>query len=101
DALGTKSNIPLPYGTPPRNYHAAFDAGLADLADRIRPNLVLISAGFDAHAEDPVGDLGLEVEDFAELTTRIVEVAETHAGGRLLSLLEGGYNVPILAGSVP
>ena len=81
-------------------YHAAFRSGLEKLADRIRPELVLISAGFDAHAEDPVGDLGLEVEDFEILTREIVAVAETHAQGRIVSVLEGGYNVPILAGAV-
>jgi acetoin utilization deacetylase AcuC-like enzyme len=73
---------------------------LEKLADRIRPELVLVSAGFDAHAEDPVGDLGLEIEDFVSLTSAIVAVAEAHAGGRIVSMLEGGYNVPILAGSV-
>ena len=99
-ALGTKSNIPLPYGTPRTDYKAAFDNGLTKLADEIRPDLVLLSAGFDAHAEDPVGDLGLEVEDFVELTRLVVDVAEAHAGGRLVSVLEGGYNVPILAGCV-
>ena len=60
----------------------------------------MISAGFDAHAEDPVGDLGLEIEDFEILTREIVAVAEAHAGGRIVSMLEGGYNVPILAGAV-
>ena len=99
-ALGTKSNIPLPYGTPRRDYLAAFDAGLTRLADQIRPDLILISAGFDAHAEDPVGGLGLEVEDFDELTRLVGDVAQTHAAGRLVSVLEGGYNVPILAGCV-
>jgi acetoin utilization deacetylase AcuC-like enzyme len=96
--LGHVKNIPLPHGTPRAEYHAAFRAGLHDLADKIRPELVLVSAGFDAHAEDPVGDLGLEVEDFDQLTREIVAVAETHAQGRIVSLLEGGYNVPILAG---
>jgi acetoin utilization deacetylase AcuC-like enzyme len=98
--LGSTVNIPLPYGTSRTAYHAAFRSGLEDLADRLRPDLVLISAGFDAHAEDPVGDLGLEVEDFEILTRQLVAVAETHAEGRLVSILEGGYNVPILAGSV-
>ncbi len=98
--LGSRANIPLPYGTSRTAYHAAFRAGLEQLADRIRPELVLISAGFDAHAEDPVGDLGLEVEDFEILTKELVAVAETHAQGRIVSVLEGGYNVPILAGSV-
>jgi acetoin utilization deacetylase AcuC-like enzyme len=100
DGLGLTRNIPLPFGTPPAAYHAAFRAGLATLADRIRPELVLVSAGFDAHAEDPVGDLGLDIEDFELLTKEVVSVAETHAGGRVVSLLEGGYNVSILAGCV-
>src|SRR5262249_29747653 len=93
-------NIPLPYGTARSEYRAAFRSGLEKQADRIKPELVLVSAGFDAHAEDPVGDLGLEVEDFEELTREVVAVAETHAQGRIVSLLEGGYNVPILAGAV-
>jgi acetoin utilization deacetylase AcuC-like enzyme len=98
--LGHTLNIPLPYGTPRARFQAAFRTGLHSLADRIKPELVLVSAGFDAHAEDPVGDLGLEVEDFETLTKDIVEVAETHAKGRILSVLEGGYNVPILAACV-
>jgi len=98
--LGNTLNIPLAYRTPRSAYHAAFRAGLDKLASRIKPELVLISAGFDAHAEDPVGDLGLEVEDFEILTKELVSVAETHAAGRIVSLLEGGYNVPILAASV-
>jgi acetoin utilization deacetylase AcuC-like enzyme len=98
--LGHTLNVPLPYGTPSSDYHAAFRSGLEKLAERVRPELVLISAGFDAHAEDPVGDLGLEIEDFEILTREIVAVAEAHAGGRIVSVLEGGYNVPILAGCV-
>ena len=98
--LGNVMNIPLPYGTPRREYHAAFRTGLEKIADRIRPEIVLISAGFDAHAQDPIGDLGLEIDDFEALTREIVLVADTHAQGRIVSLLEGGYNVPILAGSV-
>lgn len=98
--LGNVSNVPLPYGTPRRQYHEAFRAALGKIADRIRPQLVLISAGFDAHAQDPVGDLGLEIDDFEDITRQIVSVAETHAQGRIVSVLEGGYNVPILAGSV-
>jgi acetoin utilization deacetylase AcuC-like enzyme len=99
-ALGTKCNIPLPYGVSRREYHAAFASGLEKLADTLRPELVLISAGFDAHAEDPVGDLGLEVEDFVTMTELIGEVADVHCEGRIVSVLEGGYNVPILAGCV-
>ena len=78
--LGTKLEHPLPYGTPRTRLSSPRSSdGLTKLADAIRPELVLISAGFDAHAEDPVGDLGLEVEDFVTLTKLVVEVAETHA----------------------
>jgi acetoin utilization deacetylase AcuC-like enzyme len=98
--LGFTLNIPVAYGTPRSSYHGAFCSGLDHLADHVRPELVLISAGFDAHAEDPVGDLGLEGEDFEVLTKEIVQVADTHAEGRIVSVLEGGYNIPILAGCV-
>ena len=98
--LGNIANIPLPYGTRRREYHDAFRAGLDKLARRIRPELVLISAGFDAHAQDPIGDLGLEIDDFEEITREIVSVADTHAQGRIVSVMEGGYNLSILAGSV-
>lgn len=98
--LGTKLNAPIRYGTSRADYRAAFRAGLEKLADRVRPQLVMISAGFDAHEEDPVGSLGLETEDFDTLTRDVVNVAEVHAEGRIVSVLEGGYNVPILAGCV-
>jgi acetoin utilization deacetylase AcuC-like enzyme len=98
--LGFTRNLPIRYGTSRLDFLAAFRSGLESMADKVRPELILISAGFDAHAEDPVGDLGLETEDYEELTRAIVEVAETHSEGRVVSLLEGGYNVPILAGCV-
>jgi acetoin utilization deacetylase AcuC-like enzyme len=98
--LGMTKNVPLPFGTSRREYQAAYRAELESLADRVRPELVLVSAGFDAHAEDPVGSLGLETEDFEVLTREIVDVAETHAQGRIVSVLEGGYNVSRLAGCV-
>jgi acetoin utilization deacetylase AcuC-like enzyme len=98
--LGLTRNVPIAYGTPRPEYLKAFESALVDLAERSRPELVLVSAGFDAHAEDPVGDLGLEVEDFEAMTRLLIDVAGTHAGGRIVSVLEGGYNVPILAGCV-
>ncbi len=76
-----------------------FGVGL-DAIDAIKPELVLVSAGFDAHAADPVGSLGLEVEDFAEMTKRVLDVARTHAGERMVSCLEGGYDLEALAASV-
>ncbi len=98
--LGLIRNVPIAFGTARPEYHAAFRSALETLAAKVKPELILISAGFDAHAEDPVGSLGLEIEDFQEITRAILDVAEVHARGRVVSVLEGGYNVPILAGCV-
>lgn len=94
--LGLTRNVPLPHGTRPNDLIAAFRSGLDAMAEKVRPQLVILSAGFDAHRADPVGDLGLETEHFDDLTRAVIDVAETHAGGRLVSLLEGGYNLGIL-----
>jgi len=93
-------NAPIRYGTSRKDYHGRFTKDLEKAADKIKPELVLVSAGFDAHAKDPVGSLGLEVEDFVTLTKQVLDVAKTHAKGRLVSCLEGGYNLDVLAESV-
>jgi acetoin utilization deacetylase AcuC-like enzyme len=98
--LGYTLNEPIHYGTPPPEYRDRFVRTLEKAADTIKPELVLVSAGFDAHAEDPIGSLGLESDDFAFLTERVLDVARTHAAGRLVSCLEGGYNLDALAESV-
>ena len=66
----------------------------------IKPELVLISAGFDADARDPIGSLGLNTEDFTEVTRKVLAVARTHAKGRVVSCLEGGYNLDGLTSAV-
>lgn len=93
-------NAPIRFGTSRKDYHAAFSRALEKAADAIKPELVLLSAGFDAHAKDPIGSLGLEVEDFVTLSRLVLDVARTHAKGRLVSCLEGGYNLEVLAESV-
>jgi acetoin utilization deacetylase AcuC-like enzyme len=98
--LGTTFNLPLPFGTPRAEYRAKFESMLTEAAVRCRPELVLVSAGFDAHRADPIGNLGLETEDFAVLTRLVMQVAEQYSAGRLVSLLEGGYNLQALAESV-
>ncbi len=98
--LGSTRNLPIRYGTTRKDYHATFRAALEEMADRMRPQLVLISAGFDAHVADPIGGLGLEVEDFVILTEAVLEIARTHAEDRVVSVLEGGYDVTALAHSV-
>jgi acetoin utilization deacetylase AcuC-like enzyme len=98
--LGTKFNLPVRNGTPRRTYLEMFQTTLEQAASRARPDLVLLSAGFDAHAADPIGSLGLETEDFEPLTRLVAQVADEYCQGRLVSLLEGGYNVRALAESV-
>ncbi|MEM9185881.1 MAG: histone deacetylase [Planctomycetota bacterium] len=97
DGLGATRNLPVSFGTSRDRYLSWFARELADFADLIRPQLVLVSAGFDSHHLDPIGSLGLETEDFADLTRIVLDVAATHAGGRVVSVLEGGYNPPVLA----
>lgn len=95
--LGTVFNLPLPFGVSRCEYHERFATMLRDAAERCRPELVLCSAGFDGHRADPIGSLGLETEDFGPLTALPRAIAEEYCGGRLVSVLEGGYNVRILA----
>jgi len=98
--LGHTFNAPVRYGTSRQDYHSRFRSVLEKAAEKIKPELVLLSAGFDAHARDPVGSLGLELEDFTVLTRQVLDVAKTHAQGRLVSCLEGGYHLDALAESV-
>ena len=97
DGLGATRNLPITFGTPRADYKDLFRRGLEDFAGHIRPQVVLISAGFDSHREDPIGSLGLEVEDFGDLTQMVLDVANAHAKGRVVSLLEGGYKPPVLS----
>jgi acetoin utilization deacetylase AcuC-like enzyme len=98
--LGHTINAPIRYGTSRGDYHAAFRHFLERAAQVSKPELVLLSAGFDAHARDPIGSLGLQTEDFTTLTRAVLDVARTEAGGRLVSSLEGGYDLEALAESV-
>jgi len=98
--LGYTVNLPITFGTPLNDYHAQFEDNLARLAAKVKPQLVFISAGFDAHREDPIGSLELETEDFARLTRTVLAIADQHCAGRVVSVLEGGYNPARLAESV-
>jgi len=94
--LGHILNVPVKFGTPRKEYFDLFTRALEKAADKMKPELVLLSAGFDAHRKDPIGSLGLETEDFVPLTRQVLEVAKTHAKSRLVCCLEGGYNVQTL-----
>jgi acetoin utilization deacetylase AcuC-like enzyme len=98
--LGATLNVPIRYGSPRAEFHNQFERALQSAAAAIKPELVLVSAGFDAHRLDPIGDLGLEAEDFAALTQQAREIANVHAGGKLVSCLEGGYHWQATADSV-
>jgi acetoin utilization deacetylase AcuC-like enzyme len=89
-------NVPLPAMTDGRGFRAAVDEQWIPALDRFRPQLVLVSAGFDAHRDDPLAYLKLDDEDYRWVTERLVEVAERHADGRVVSTLEGGYNTDAL-----
>lgn len=98
--LGCIVNEPVEFGTPPKDFHARFEKALTDLSRKIKPQVVLISAGFDAHKDDPVGSLELETEDYIRLTKTVRSIADQYAEGRVVSLLEGGYNPARLADCV-
>lgn len=98
--LGYTVNLPVTYGTSPKAQLSRFRKGVEALAERVKPELVLVSAGFDSHALDPIGSLQLESEDFQTLTQIVQSIADVHCEGRLVSMLEGGYNPDALAESV-
>jgi acetoin utilization deacetylase AcuC-like enzyme len=93
---GYTLNIPLRGGTTAVTHRQAFSEALKDIEKRFPPDLVIISAGFDSHRDDPLGNLLLEDQDFAEMTKEVLRIAEKHSAGRIVSLLEGGYNVDLL-----
>ena len=94
---GTTMNRPFPAGAGRREIFGAFSEDLRRAADAFKPELVLISAGFDSRSGDPLGSFVLSDNDFADLTRLMLEIAGTHANGRLVSVLEGGYNLKGLA----
>ncbi|HET6328559.1 MAG TPA: histone deacetylase [Planctomycetaceae bacterium] len=98
--LGAISNVPLQFGLPRREFRERFHTALERAARHAQPELILISAGFDAHRADPVGSLGLENEDFVELTRLVTSCSDQYCGGKIVSLLEGGYNLQVLPESV-
>ena len=91
-------NIPLPAGTNSEEYFDAFEHALKKLRE-FKPEFVLISAGFDAHKDDPLAQIKLETEDFYNITKRILETSKKHCNGKVVSILEGGYDLQALKDS--
>jgi len=94
------ANVPVPAYTKGMDVREVFDMVCLPRLEAFRPQMIFVSAGFDAHREDDLGQLGLNENDYAWITERIRDVARRHAKGRIVSLLEGGYHLDALARSV-
>ena len=97
---GTTLNCPMNAGADNDTYTEAFTEKILPAVDRFRPDMILISAGFDAHQADPLGSINLTADYYGWMTKRLMECADRHCNGRLLSVLEGGYDLDALAFSV-
>lgn len=93
-------NVPLPAGAGSREFRTAVEQQWLPALERFAPDWIFISAGFDAHREDPLAGLNLEEADYAWVTKKICAVSERHSEGRIVSTLEGGYNLSVLGRSV-
>jgi len=98
--VGNIVNGTLSPGAGSHEFRELWDSVLLPRLHAFKPQLVLVSAGFDAHRNDPLADIRLGQEDYAWITERLAALADAHAGGRLISTLEGGYDLAALAASV-
>jgi acetoin utilization deacetylase AcuC-like enzyme len=97
---GATLNVPLAIGTSAQDHRQAFADALHEIERKFPPDLIVISAGFDSRRGDPLGGLMLEDSDFSEMTKDVLRLAEKHGAGRVVGLLEGGYNLDLLGESV-
>tara|TARA_X000000950_G_scaffold286303_1_gene394799 strand:+ start:981 stop:1943 length:963 start_codon:yes stop_codon:yes gene_type:complete len=97
---GATLNCPMNAGAGNETYTQAFTETILPAIDAFGPDMILISAGFDAHQADPLGSINLTTEHYAWMTRRLMECADHHCNGRILSVLEGGYDLDALALSV-
>ena len=94
--MGNVLNVPLPGGTGSAVFRAEYEAKVFPRIEQFKPELLLISAGFDAHEDDPLASMNLVDEDFAWVTSRLCDLADAHCSGRVVSALEGGYDLDAL-----
>jgi acetoin utilization deacetylase AcuC-like enzyme len=99
-APGATLNVPLPFGTGDGGYAQVFEQVVAPALRRFRPELILVSAGYDAHWSDPLGPMVLSVGGYARLTQSLIELAAELCGGKIVLALEGGYNLDALGACV-
>lgn len=93
-------NLPVPAYTKGAVVREMIEHSWIPRLEAFKPQMIFISAGFDAHKDDDLGQLGLVEQDYAWMTARIKDIAKRHSGGRIVSCLEGGYNLNALARSV-
>jgi acetoin utilization deacetylase AcuC-like enzyme len=93
-------NLPLPAGTDGHAYRNAVEMSLLPALNTFQPELIMFSAGFDAHEDDPLAGLKLIEDDYYWITSEVKKIADKYAGGKIVSVLEGGYNLDALASSV-
>ncbi len=98
--LGATMNIPVKANTEAGQQKRMFEGAVEDISKKFRPDLILISAGFDAHLTDPLGQLRLDDADFVSMTRTVKQWADDTCGGRIVSALEGGYNLETLGETV-
>ena len=98
--VGNIFNATLKAGTSSKEFISIFDHKVLKAIDKFKPEVILISAGFDAHKRDPLANINLESEDFFKITKNIVDIANTHSKGRVISFLEGGYDLQALSESI-
>jgi acetoin utilization deacetylase AcuC-like enzyme len=97
---GTTVNVPLPVGIGDAGYEMVFRSLLWPVAQRFRPQLMLVSAGFDAHWSDPLASMLLSLTGYAKMVRELCDIAQSFCDGRMVFALEGGYNLDVLAYSV-
>ena len=97
---GNIFNAPLAPGSGGKEFRIAMENKILPALKKFQPDIILISAGFDAHKDDPLASLNLVEEDFAWITRELVKIAAKYCKGRIVSVLEGGYNLDVLGGSV-
>jgi len=94
---GTTRNVPLAPGADDSIFCTAFEEALDEVASRLRPSAIIVSAGFDAHASDPIGGMRVSESGFRRLSAAVTAAAQRWASGRVLSFLEGGFDLQALA----
>ena len=98
--VGNIFNAPIKSGIKGKEFLKIFEQKVLNPIDKFKPEIVLISAGFDAHRRDPLASINLESKDYYEITNKIVDLANVHSKGRIISFLEGGYDLLALSESI-